>query len=71
MRLTSVNALKNVSVGEHHSFSGILRLTTDASRVSPAVSASLKQSHQEATSVLYDEAVANDPAGSVRLSVQW
>lgn len=45
--------------------------TTDASPVSPAILASLKQSHQEATSVLYDEAVANDPAGSVRLSVQW
>lgn len=45
--------------------------TTDASPVSPAILASLKQSHQEATSVLYDEAVANDPAGSLRLSVQW
>lgn len=39
--------------------------------ISPAILASLKQFHQEATSVLYDEAVATDPAGSIRLSVQW
>lgn len=31
----------------------------------------LKQSHQEATSVLCVEAVTNDPADSLRLSVQW
>lgn len=68
MCLVSIHTLKNVFVGEQHSL--FSTNTTDAS-ISPAILASLKQFHQEATSVLYDEVVANDPAGSVRLSVQW